>query len=92
MEQGGIARAGYLLLGGTMVGGAAVGQGQIPNLTAQKQDGGQLFRSGMNIGKDMIGTMSNTLIFAFAGNALATMMSLTAYGVQSAQLFLRQTG
>lgn len=50
------------------------------------QDGGQLFRSGMNIGKDMIGTMSNTLIFAFAGNALATMMSLTAYGVQSAQL------
>ena len=50
------------------------------------QDGGQLFRSGMNIGKDMIGTMSNTLIFAFAGNALATMLSLTAYGVQSAQL------
>ena len=49
-------------------------------------DGGQLFRSGMNIGKDMIGTMSNTLIFAFAGNALATMLSLTAYGVQSAQL------
>ena len=26
-----------------MVGGVAVGQGQIPNLTAQKQDGGQLF-------------------------------------------------
>lgn len=50
------------------------------------QDGSQLFRSGMNIGKDMIGTMSNTLIFAFAGNALATMLSLTAYGVQSAQL------
>lgn len=50
------------------------------------QDGGQLFRSGMNIGKDMIGTMSNTLVFAFAGNALATMLSLTAYGVQSAQL------
>ena len=50
------------------------------------QDGGQLFRSGMNIGKDMIGTMSNTLIFAFAGNALATMLSLTAYGVQASQL------
>lgn len=50
------------------------------------REGGQLFRSGMNIGKDMIGTMSNTLIFAFAGNALATMLSLTAYGVQSAQL------
>lgn len=50
------------------------------------QDGGQLFRSGMNIGKDMIGTMSNTLIFAFAGNALATMLSLTAYGVHASQL------
>lgn len=50
------------------------------------QDGGQLFRSGMNIGKDMIGTMSNTLIFAFAGNALATMLSMTAYGVQASQL------
>ncbi len=49
-------------------------------------EGKQLFRSGMNIGKDMIGTMSNTLIFAFTGNALATMLSLTAYGVQSAQL------
>ena len=50
------------------------------------QDGGQLFRSGMNIGKDMIGTMSNTLIFAFAGNALATMLRLTAYSVQASQL------
>ena len=50
------------------------------------REGGRLFRSGMNIGKDMIGTMSNTLIFAFAGNALATMLSLTAYGVQPAQL------
>ena len=33
-----------------------------------------LFRSGMNIGRDMIGTMSNTLIFAFTGGALATML------------------
>ena len=49
-------------------------------------DGRQLFRSGMNIGRDMIGTMSNTLIFAFAGNAFAAMLSLTAYGVQAAQL------
>lgn len=46
----------------------------------------QLFRSGMNIGRDMIGTMSNTLIFAFAGNALTTMLSLYAYGIQTNQL------
>ncbi|MCL2696161.1 MAG: YibE/F family protein [Clostridiales bacterium] len=30
----------------------------------------QLFRSGMNIGRDAIGTMTNTLILAFAGSAL----------------------
>ena len=27
----------------------------------------ELFRSGMNIGRDAIGTMTNTLILAFAG-------------------------
>lgn len=43
-------------------------------------------RSGLNIGRDMIGTMSNTLIFAFAGNSMATMLSLFSYGVQAEQL------
>ncbi len=47
----------------------------------------KLFRSGMNIGKDMIGTMSNTLILAFAGTALNTMISLLAFGYQFRQLF-----
>lgn len=28
---------------------------------------GELFRSGMNVGRDMMGTMSNTLILAFTG-------------------------
>lgn len=28
----------------------------------------QLFKSGINIGKDMIGTMCNTLILAFTGS------------------------
>ena len=30
----------------------------------------QLFKSGMNIGKDVIGTMSNTLILVYLGSAL----------------------
>ena len=30
----------------------------------------QLFRSGMNVGKDIIGTMSNTLILVYIGNSL----------------------
>lgn len=46
----------------------------------------ELFRSGMNIGKDMIGTMTNTLILAFAGGTLSTLLVFTAYGVQFHQL------
>lgn len=46
----------------------------------------ELFRSGMNIGRDMIGTMTNTLILAFAGGALATLLILISYGVQTNQL------
>ncbi len=51
------------------------------NMTKQ-----QLFTSGINIGKDLIGTMSNTLIFAFTGGALTTMIIFCANGVQFNQL------
>lgn len=34
----------------------------------------QLFKSGLNVGRDMMGTMSNTLILAFAGTALNMIM------------------
>ena len=47
----------------------------------------ELMKSGLNIGKDMIGTMSNTLILAFAGSSLNTIISLPAYGYQFRQLF-----
>lgn len=53
-----------------------------PNLNRKS-----LIKSGLNIGKDMIGTMSNTLILAFAGTALNTMISLLAFGYQFEQLF-----
>ena len=46
-----------------------------------------LFDSGMRIGKNMLGTMSNTLIFAFAGGALTTMLVFFSYGVQFHQIF-----
>lgn len=42
----------------------------------------QLFVSGLNVGKDMIGTMSNTLILAFTGSGLSTLLVLTAYGIK----------
>lgn len=53
---------------------------------AQRPTPAELFRAGMNIGGDMIGTMSNTLIFAFVGGALATMLIFFSYGVQFHQL------
>lgn len=46
----------------------------------------ELFRSGMNIGKDAMGTMSNTLILAFAGNSLNMMLMIYSYGVGFQQL------
>lgn len=42
----------------------------------------QLFKAGLNVGRDMIGTMSNTLILAFTGSGLATLLVLTAYGIK----------
>lgn len=35
-----------------------------------KLDTKELFKSGINVGKDMMGTMSNTLILAFAGGSI----------------------
>lgn len=41
-----------------------------------------LIKAGMNVGKDMIGTMSNTLILAFAGTSLSFIILLASYSVQ----------
>lgn len=38
-----------------------------------------LYRSGMNVGRDVIGTMSNTLILAFAGSSLNTLVIIILY-------------
>ena len=45
-----------------------------PELTSK-----ELFKSGINVGKDMMGTMSNTLILAFTGGAVNTMILIYAY-------------
>ena len=39
----------------------------------------ELLRSSMNIGMDIMGTMSNTLILTFAGSSLNTMMLIWGY-------------
>ncbi|MBR7185441.1 MAG: YibE/F family protein [Clostridia bacterium] len=46
---------------------------------------GTLFRSGITIGRDLIGTMSNTLILAYIGSSLSIVLLLT--GGSSTSLF-----
>lgn len=41
------------------------------NSVNEKANVRELFKSGMNIGKDLIGTMTNTLILAFVGGSLS---------------------
>lgn len=53
-----------------------------PHLTEK-----DLFKSGIEIGKDMIGTMTNTLILAFTGSAFVTLLVFISYQVQFNQLF-----
>ncbi len=46
-----------------------------PDLTRK-----ELLKSGMNIGRDMVGTMTNTLILALAGSSLVSMIYYTSLG------------
>ena len=39
----------------------------------------ELYKSGMNIGRDTMGTMSNTLILAFAGGSISILIMLVLY-------------
>jgi uncharacterized membrane protein len=39
----------------------------------------QLFTSGMNVGRDIMGTMSNTLILAYTGSSLMLMINWTVF-------------
>lgn len=46
----------------------------------------ELFHSGMNVGRDMMGTMSNTLILAFTGGSINTLVFIYAYDYQYEQI------
>ena len=54
---------------------------QNPALTAR-----QLFRSGMHIGQDAMGTMANTLILAFTGSSLNILILVQTYEIPFLQL------
>ncbi len=46
---------------------------------APKLKTGELFESGMRVGRDMMGTMSNTLILAYTGSATGLLLGAYAY-------------
>ena len=47
---------------------------------------GRLFKAGMNVGRDTMGTMTNTLILAFAGSSLNMMLIIYSRGVMFNEL------
>ena len=47
----------------------------------------ELFKSGMNIGRDMVGTMTNTLILAFLGSEFTLIIFLYSRGLSFYHLF-----
>lgn len=47
--------------------------------TAEAASFDMLLRSGMNIGRDIMGTMANTLILAYIGSSLSVILLLTVY-------------
>ena len=46
----------------------------------------ELFKSGINVGRDMMGTMSNTLILAFTGGSINTLILNYAYDLRYNQI------
>lgn len=46
----------------------------------------ELFKSGINVGRDMMGTMSNTLILAFTGGSINTLILNYAYALKHNQI------
>ncbi len=46
-----------------------------------------LMRAGMNVGRDIMGTMTNTLILAYTGTALPLLILFMAYDTTAIQIF-----
>lgn len=54
--------------------------------TAPEAGWKQLFRSGMNVGRDMVGTMTNTLILALLGSSFTMILYIWSMNLQPHQL------
>ena len=58
---------------------------EVHNINPER-DAKQLFTSGLNIGRDAMGTMANTLVLAYVGSALNMCVLIYSYGVGWRQL------
>lgn len=56
-----------------------------PNITFK-----EMLKSGLNIGSDIMGTMSNTLILAFIGKSLGTTLLILTYSSSLAEVFNKE--
>ncbi|NLV88819.1 MAG: YibE/F family protein [Tissierellia bacterium] len=52
-----------------------------PSLSAK-----ELFKSGMNVGKDIMGTMTNTLILAYTGSSIPLLLLFMAYDISLVEI------
>ncbi len=58
---------------------------QVPDMTF-----GKLCKSGFSIGRDIMGTMANTLVLAYIGSSLSCIMILLTYTASSLDLLSRE--
>lgn len=58
---------------------------QVPDMTF-----GRLCKSGFSIGRDIMGTMANTLVLAYIGSSLSCIMILLTYTASSLDLLSRE--
>lgn len=89
MSVGGLLFAGILLaaLGAIMDVGITVASSVYEVYKTNRELGWRsLFMAGMNVGRDMMGTMATTLILAFTGASLMSLIVLYAYKVPYTQL------
>ncbi len=89
MQVGGLLFAGILIasLGAIMDIGMSIASAVYEiYLTDTKQSRRKLFISGINVGRDMMGTMANTLILAFTGASLNSLILIYSYNVPFNQL------
>jgi len=56
------------------------------HLNNQSAGFGELFTAGIHMGRDMMGTMANTLILAFTGSSLVMLVQIYTYNMQPDQV------